>query len=136
MSQYDRERAAKEQDATEEMIRMRHPGSATTRLTATGLIRPPLGDVLAQGPINGMGERDSDGSYLLLIFALDGANTQRMRVSRGQAKLLAAEIHNILTLDIDHLTGSVIDAYTLAPNDEDAKRKAVRAAIERGTVPR
>lgn len=113
---------------------MRHPGSATTRLTATGLISLPLGDVLAQGPINGMGERDSDGSYLLLIFALDGANTQRMRVSRGQAELLAAEIHNILTLDLDRLTGSVIDAYTLAPNDEDAKREAVRAAIERGTA--
>lgn len=104
-------------------------------LTATGLIRPPLGDVLAQGPVNGMGERDSDGSYVLLTFAVDGSNVQRFRVSRGAAELLAAEIHNILSFDLDRLTGSVIDAYTLAPNDEDEKREAVRAAIERGLKP-
>jgi hypothetical protein len=94
--------------------------------------RVPLGNVLAQGPVNGMGERDNEGSYVTLIFAIDGGNTQRMRISRGQAELLQADIHNILSFDLDRLTGSVIDAYALAPNDDDAKREAVRAAIERG----
>ena len=41
----------------------------------------------------------------------------------------------ILTLDLDRLTGSVIDAYTLAPNDEEAKRDAVREALERSVRP-
>ena len=95
----------------------------------------PKGVVLAQGPVNGLAERDGDGSYVLLMFSIDGQAIQRMRVSRGQAELLAAEIHNILTLDLDRMTGSVIDAYTLAPNDEDAKREAVRSALERGVRP-
>lgn len=33
--------------------------------------------------------------------------------------------------DIDKLVGAVIDAYTLAPNDEDEKREAVKATIIR-----
>ena len=135
MNQYDRECAMKEQEAAEEMIRMRHTGEATTVQPAAGVIRLPRGDILAQGPVNRMGERDGDGSYVLLLFAIDGAKTQRCRVSRGQAELLAAEIHNILTLDLDRLTGAVIDAYTLAPNDEEAKREGVRAALERGVRP-
>lgn len=100
--------------------------------------RPTTGDILAQGPVNGMGERDQDGAYVLLTFSVDGGTDmilRRMRISRGQAELLKAEIHNILSLDLDRLTGSVVDAYTLAPNDEDAKREAVRASIERGIKP-
>ena len=56
---------------------------------------------------------------------------QRCQISRGEAELLKAEIHNILAFDLDKLTGSVIDAYTLAPNDEDEKREAVRRAVAR-----
>ena len=92
-------------------------------------------DVIVGGPINGMGERDSDGSYLRFMVSVDGVTFCTFRVSRGQAGLLAAEIHSLLTFDLDRMTGAVIDAYTLAPNDEDAKRDAVRAAIQRGIRP-
>lgn len=37
-------------------------------------------------------------------------------------------------MEID-ITAFVKNAYTLAPNDEDAKREAVRAALERGVRP-
>ena len=56
----------------------------------------PKGEVLAQGPFNGMGERDDQGSYVHLIFDIDDGNVKRMRISRGQAELLEAELHNIL----------------------------------------
>ena len=92
-------------------------------------------DVIVSGPINGMGEGDSDGSYLRFRVSVDGATFCTFRVSRGQAELLAAEIHSLLTFDLDRMAGAVIDAYTLAPNDEDAKRDAVREAIQRGIRP-
>ena len=47
---------------------------------------------------------------------------RRMRISRGQAELLKAEIYCILSLDLDRLTGSVIVADTLAPSNR--RRKA------------
>lgn len=33
--------------------------------------------------------------------------------------------------DIDKLVGAIIDAYTLAPNDENEKREAIKATIQR-----
>ena len=88
-------------------------------------------DISARGPIDGTGERHSDGAYVLIHIVPDGREPQRFRISRGSAEQLEAELHSILRFDLDRLTGSVIDAYTLAENDEDTKREAVRAAIER-----
>lgn len=39
--------------------------------------------------------------------------------------------------DIDKLVGAIIDAYTLAPNDEDERREYVKATVlNSGWAPR
>lgn len=129
MSSYDRDRAAYEQFCTEEMIRMRTPQPAQQTVVIQ------RADISASGPIDGTGAKSSDGSYVLIHILPDGREPQKFRISRGGAERLEAELHGVLRVDVDRLTGSVIDAYTLAPNDEEAKRDAVREAIERGLKP-
>jgi hypothetical protein len=54
-------------------------------------------DVVARGPINGMGEPDQCGSYVELVVtsATPPASKQRFRISLGAAKALAAELEGL-----------------------------------------
>ena len=106
--------------------------SETETARSLWLQRIPRADVGAKGPYDGMGNFHSDGAYIHLFVAIDGNGSRTYRISRGCAEILKAELDAALRFDLDRLTGSVIDAYTLAPNDEEAKREAVRDAIERG----
>ena len=121
---YEQDRAAHEQDATEAMIRMRQPQNIA-RITI------PRADIGAKGPYDGMGNYTPTGAYVHLFISVDGGGLHTFRTSHGSAEQLLKELQVALRLDIDRFTGSVIDAYTLAPNDEEAKREAVRDAIAR-----
>ena len=102
----------------------------------------PVADIVTLGPVNGMGEDDIRGSYVGVSISL-GHVRHRVRISVGGAKDLARSLNGLLldwhlsarTLqripDIDRFVGAIIDSYTLAPNDEDEQRDAVRRCIER-----
>lgn len=122
---HEQDRAAYEQDGMEAMIRMRDPMPKRS-------VSIPRADIGAKGPYDGTGSYDPSGAYIHLFISVDGGGLHTFRASRGGAEQLLRELQVALHLDLDRLTGSVIDAYTLAPNDEEEKRDAVRAAIARG----
>jgi hypothetical protein len=102
----------------------------------------PVADIVVIGPVNGMGEADIRGSYVGMSVAI-GHSQHEVRISVGGARDLAQSLNGLLldrhlgarTLqripDIDRFVGTIIDAYTLAPNGEDERRDAVRACVER-----
>jgi hypothetical protein len=55
-----------------------------------------IADVEALGPIDGMGERHADGSYVRLYVKGDGQYGNHYRISRGAAETLIAELQGVL----------------------------------------
>lgn len=52
-------------------------------------------EISASGPVNGMGEPDTSGAYVLVsVSTREGS--QKLRISRGAAEVLMAEIAGVL----------------------------------------
>lgn len=57
-----------------------------------------LADVSADGPVDGMGDKRPDGSYVRLYVKGDGQYGHHYRISRGMAETLIAELQGALRL--------------------------------------
>lgn len=55
-----------------------------------------LAEIITDGPVDGMGDKRLDGSYVRLFVKGDGQYGCHYRISRGQAETLIAELQGAL----------------------------------------